>query len=122
MPFVKIDLPAILMPDYGQAISDAVQTALVDCFHIPVGDRFQVLTPHAPEQMVITEQLNGLMHGHLWCLVNITCNHGRTAPMKQALFAQISRQIAAVSPIASADVIIYIVEMCPDNSSVGVAA
>ena len=52
MPLVRIDLRAGTSPEYRRAIADGVYQALVDSLAIPPDDRFQVVSEHAPENLI----------------------------------------------------------------------
>jgi len=92
---------------------------MVRTFNVPAKDRFQVLTRHAPGELVCTAEYLDIHHGDQVAFVQITCNEGRTLEMKKALFAQLAAGIAAASPIRQDDVIVSLVEVKKENWSFG---
>ena len=106
MPFVRVSLPRQLADAQLGSISDAVHEAMVRTFNVPAKDRFQVLTRHAPGELVCAAEYLDIHHGDQVAFVQITCNEGRTLDMKKALFAQLAAGIAAASPIRQDDVIV----------------
>lgn len=119
MPFVRISLPDALGERAALDVADAVHDALVNTFNVPIKDRFQVVTRHAPRDLICTPEYLGIAHGDAVALVQITCNAGRTLEMKRALYAAVARGIAARGVIAAADVIINLVEVRKEDWSFG---
>ena len=119
MPFVRVSLPQDLDDRQVTAIGEAVHEAMVQTFNVPPKDRFQVLTRHAPGELVCAAEYLDIRHGDQVAFVQITCNEGRTLEMKKALFAQLAAGIAAASPIRQDDVIVSLVEVKKENWSFG---
>ena len=119
MPLVRASLPHDLTDAQAAAIGEAIHDALVQTFNVPAKDRFQVLTRHAPGELVCAAEYLDIHHGDQVAFVQITCNEGRTLEMKRALFAQLAAGIAAASPIRQDDVIVSLVEVKKENWSFG---
>ncbi len=119
MPLVRISLPQAITDQQLAHISQAVHHALVATFNVPEADRFQVLTRHAPGELICTPEYLGIPHAAAVAFVLITCNEGRTLDMKKALYAQIAASIAQGGAIKAADVIISLVEVRKENWSFG---
>ena len=119
MPFVRISLPQQLADAQLGSISDAVHEAMVRTFNVPAKDRFQVLTRHAPHELVCTDEYLDIAHGPRVAFVQITCNEGRSVNMKKALYAQLAASIEAGGAIKAADVIVSLVEVKKENWSFG---
>jgi phenylpyruvate tautomerase PptA (4-oxalocrotonate tautomerase family) len=119
MPFVRVSLPADLTDTQAAAIGRAVHDALVDVFDVPPQDRFQVLTRHAPHELVCTPEYLGIAHGARVAFVQVTCNEGRSLEKKKALYARLAATLEAAGGIAPADVIVSLVEVKKENWSFG---
>ena len=119
MPFVRIDLPAATPASQVAAVSDAVHSALVASFEVPVPDRFQTIHRRRPEDMVCSPEYLGVQHSSRVVFVQIFCAPGRSIEKKRALYAAIADAIAAQTEFAAADVIIHLVETARENWSFG---
>ncbi|MBV9128607.1 MAG: tautomerase family protein [Verrucomicrobia bacterium] len=111
MPLVRISLPAGKSSDYRRALGDGVHRALVETVKIPAADRFQVLTEHAPDGLLIEPSYLGIDHTADCVLIQIFLRSGRSVEIKQALYAAIAENLHA-PPVGlrKEDVIICLVE------------
>lgn len=119
MPFVRISVPSSLSDDALRHVSSAVHDAMVAVFNVPAKDRFQVLTRHAPGELVCTPEYLDIVHAGPVVFVQITCNEGRTVEMKKALFAGLAASIEAGGVVRAEDVIVSLVEVKKENWSFG---
>ena len=118
MPFVRISTQEI-SNEHLQRISDAVHESMVTTFQVPAKDRFQVLTRHAPNELICAPEYLDIVHRGPVVFIQITCNEGRTLEMKKALFARLAASIEAGGLIRAADVIVNLVEVKKENWSFG---
>ena len=119
MPLVRIDFPARTPQSEVAALSQAVHGALVDVFRIPADDRFQVLAPRQPGELVCTPAYLGIQHSDRVVFVQVTCSPGRAVGLKEQLYARIAADIARTTSFAAADVVIVLVETSRENWSFG---
>ena len=119
MPFVRAFVPQSLSDAQIQALSQAVHDALVGAFKIPPKDRFQVITRHAPNELVCAPEYLGIEHTDRVAMIQITAKEGRTVEMKKDLFDRIARSIDATGAVRAADVIINLLENKDANWSFG---
>ncbi|MGH8821449.1 MAG: tautomerase family protein, partial [Rhodoferax sp.] len=119
MPFVRAFVPQSLSDVQIRAVSQAVHQALVDAFKIPPKDRFQVITRHAPSELVCAPEYLGIEHSETVALIQITAKEGRTVEMKKHLFERIAKLIDATGAVRASDVIISLVENKEENWSFG---
>ncbi len=117
MPLVRIDLSAARPPATRRAIADGVHQALVDAIGIPAGDRFQIVTPHDPEELVFDPNYLDVARQDV-VYVQITLVAGRPRELKLDLYRRITANLtdAGVRP---EDVFVTLVENAIDNWSVG---
>ena len=119
MPLARISVGQDISSEYLQRISDAVHESMVTAFGVPTKDRFQVLTRHAPNELVFPPEYLDIPHIGPVVFIQITCNEGRTVDMKKALFARLASSIEAGGAIKAADVIVSLVEVKKENWSFG---
>ena len=60
MPLVRIELLQGRSEAQVQAISGAVQAALVETMNVPARDRFQVISEHAPNRFLYDKSYLGI--------------------------------------------------------------
>src|SRR5687768_49206 len=94
MPLVRVSVirgkPAAPLPDLGEA----VHRALVDAIGVPAKDRFQVLSAHAPGELVYDPEYLGIERGEGIVIVQITLSAGRSLERKRALYQRIAGNLA----------------------------
>lgn len=119
MPFVQIFLPERFSSGNKTAISRSVHESLMESFHIPEDDYFQVIQPLAQENILFPPGYLGIKHSDSLIYIYITCAPGRTADMKQTLYVLIAEKIAQKTPVGKDDVIIVLNETARENWSLG---
>jgi hypothetical protein len=60
MPLARIDLPAGKPPEYGRAVADVVYTAMIATLNAPKDDRFQVISEHTRDTLLIDPTYLGI--------------------------------------------------------------
>ncbi|MGN8050741.1 tautomerase family protein [Curtobacterium sp. 22159] len=118
MPLVRIDLATGRTPEQVRAIADAIHTAIVDVYGIPVRDRFQVITEHAAQQIIAEDAGLGFERTEGVVVIQVFTQRGRTDDAKTALYAAIHERLVEVG-VASEDVFIGYVENGPQDWSFG---
>jgi len=86
MPFVTIEVRRHWRAKQEAEIIEAVHAALMDAFGIPDSDKNIRLLEHDPHRFAVSQLLS---QPEYRTLVSIDCYSGRTAEMKQSLYAQI---------------------------------
>lgn len=119
MPFVQIHLAQHFTEPVKQAISQVVHESLMEIFHVPKADFFQVIHVLPPSHLLYPDSYLDVPHTNNLLYVYITCAPGRTPEMKQALYAAIANGIAQRAPITADDVIIILNESAFENWSFG---
>ena len=119
MPLVRVSLPQQLGAKQVQHISDSIHESMVKTFNVPADDRFQVVTRHAPNELVCAPAYLDVQHTASIVFIQITCNEGRSVEMKKALFAELASSIARGGAILPSDVIVSLVEVKKENWSFG---
>ena len=117
MPLQRIELSESRSPESRRAIADAVHRALVEAIGVPEADRFQVVTPHPPGELVTTAEYLGVRYRDP-VLIQLTISAGRTTEQKQRLFARIAELLEAAG-VARTDAIVSLVEAAREDWSFG---
>jgi 4-oxalocrotonate tautomerase len=78
MPLVRIDLPAGKSPEYGRAVADVVYETMVATLNAPKDDRFQVISEHTRNSLLIDPTYLGLERSADALIIQLTLNEGRT--------------------------------------------
>ena len=119
MPLVRIDTVSGRTAEQLSAISDGVHRALVEAIGIPAADRFQVISEHAPGNLVFDPGYLGIQRSGAVVFVQITFSVGRTLEQKRALYAAIVRNLVAHPGVRPEDVFINLIEVVKENWSFG---
>ncbi|HZS65167.1 MAG TPA: tautomerase family protein [Xanthobacteraceae bacterium] len=119
MPLVRISLIQGKSPEYRAAIGDAVHRAMVGTINCPPLDRFQVITEHAPGDMVYDPSYLDIARSDDVVFIQITLNAGRSVALKRALYRRITELLFEHPGIRPQDVLINLVEVAKENWSFG---
>jgi 4-oxalocrotonate tautomerase len=110
MPLVRISIPAHFTLERQRALSDAVHDAMVATINVPAADRFQIITRHGPEDLVIDPAFLDIERGKDAAVVHITLRAGRTNDQKRALYEQIAEGASRTAAMRPQDIMIVLSE------------
>jgi phenylpyruvate tautomerase PptA (4-oxalocrotonate tautomerase family) len=119
MPLVRIDMRNGRDRDYRRAVADAVHEALVETVNVPREDRFQVITEHEPDNLIVDPRYLGIERSEAALTVQISLRRGRTMEMKKALYRSIVARLEAGAGVRPQDVLICLVENGAEDWSFG---
>jgi 4-oxalocrotonate tautomerase len=119
MPFVRISLRQGTSPDYRQALADGVHRALTESIAIPPGDRFQVISEHAPGDLIYDPAYLGVSRSERVVFVQITMSAGRKPQQKRTLYKRMAEILAESPGLRPEDLLINLVEVAWENWSFG---
>ena len=119
MPLVRISLVRGKPESYRRKVGDAIHRALVDTINVPPLDRFQILTEHAPGDIVYDSNYLGIARTSDILIVQITLSVGRTLEQKRALYRRIAANLNAAVGLRPQDAWINLVEVAKENWSFG---
>nr|BFD95522.1 tautomerase family protein [Kitasatospora sp. Xyl93] len=91
--------------------------ALVDAVGIPADDRFQIITPHDPEELVFDPNYLDVARRDVVC-VQITLVAGRPRELKLDLYRRLAANLTEVG-VRPEDVFVTLTENALDDWSVG---
>jgi phenylpyruvate tautomerase PptA (4-oxalocrotonate tautomerase family) len=118
MPLVRIDVNRTRDDDAIRAIADGIHSAIVEVYGIPVRDRFQIITKHDPGEIIAEDAGLGFERSDGVVMIHVFTQGGRTPEAKQALYAKIAENLAAVG-VAGEDVFLGYFENTPNDWTFG---
>jgi hypothetical protein len=121
MPLVRIDYNDTRTCVQAREIADAVHKGLVAALGIPESDRFQIITPHTPGEIIALDAGLGFSRSLGVVIVQIFTQGGRSTADKQRLFATLAEHVGAVG-VEGPDLFISISENTPADWSFGFGA
>ena len=101
MPLVRISVYDFMPAATKRLVADAVYDAMRATLGIPEGDRFIILSAHAPNELFVDLKFMGMQRTNNFVLVHATIRRGRTTEIKQAFYAEVARLLnerAAIEP------------------------
>lgn len=119
MPLVRIDLRRGKSADYRKTLGEIIYRAMRETINVPEGDKFQVITEHAPEGINVSDGYLGQTYSADVILIQITLNAGRSVELKKAFYKRIVDDICAQLAARPDDVVINLVEVAKENWSFG---
>jgi 4-oxalocrotonate tautomerase len=119
MPLARVDLAQGKSADYRKAVGEVVYDAMIKTINVPKDDRFQVITEHPADGLVIDPNYLGIHRTADCILIQITLNEGRTLEMKRAFYKAIADGLHDRLKLRREDVIISLIEVKKENWSFG---
>ena len=119
MPFVRIDLPRGKSLEYRRTLGDVVYEAMIKTINVPANDRFQVITEHPPEELIVDRSYLGIERTAECVLIHVFLNEGRTTELKKAFYKAIAEGLHQRLGLRKQDVFITLVEVKKENWSFG---
>lgn len=118
MPFVKIMIDKSIVKENKEVISNSIHNSLIECFKIPIKDKFQVFIDVDKENLVFPDEYLGNSYSNI-LFIYITCKGGRTNEQKRKLYELCAKSICEKTKIKKDDIFITIVESDQNNWSFG---
>lgn len=119
MPLVRISLRAGKPPAYRRAIADAVHRAMMETINVAPTSRFQIITEHAPEDLIYDPTHLGIQRTDDVVFIQITLAAGRTPDQKRALYKRVAELLAESPGLRPQDVFINLIDAPRENWSLG---
>jgi 4-oxalocrotonate tautomerase len=118
MPLVRISMREGKSSQYRRAIADGVHGALIEAASVPELDRFQILTEHAPADLIYDPTYLGVTRSDDIVMIQITLN-ARAQAVKVALYKAIAERLAKNPGVRPQDVLVSLVSVQPEDWSFG---
>jgi 4-oxalocrotonate tautomerase len=119
MPLVRIDLRSGTDAAYHRALVDGIHRALVETMGVPDDDRFQIITEHKADELIVAPSYLGVSHSEAVVLVQVTLSAGRKPGQKRAFFARAAELLAESPGLNPQNLVINLVETVWENWSFG---
>ncbi|MGZ3481883.1 MAG: tautomerase family protein [Myxococcaceae bacterium] len=119
MPLVRIDLPRGKTSEYRRTAGDVVYEAMIQTLKVPANDRFQVITEHAPENLITDPTYLDVERSQECLVIQVTLNEGRTTEVKKAFYRAVADGLHQRLGLRRQDVFISLVEVKKENWSFG---
>jgi phenylpyruvate tautomerase PptA (4-oxalocrotonate tautomerase family) len=110
MPLVRISLQAGKSAATKRKIADAIHAALVETLNAPADDRFQIVTEHAAEDLIVDPTFLGIARSADVVIVQVALRKGRTVEQKQAFYRRIAERLHDAVGLRLEDTVITLVE------------
>ena len=119
MPFVRIDLSKQYPDGVAQQVGDIIFQAMREHINVPEDDKFQVITKHDTNELVIPKSYLGIEYSEGIIFIQVTLNEGRSTEMKQQFYKAINEALVAKLKLRPQDIVINLVEVNKENLSFG---
>ena len=119
MPLARIDLPAGKPPEYSRAIADVVYNAMIATLSVPKDDRFQVISEHTRDTLLIDPTYLGIERSADALILQLILSEGRTIEVKKAFYKAVADGLHVRVGLRREDVFIVLVEVKKENWSFG---
>ena len=119
MPLVRGDVPRGKSLEYRRTIGEVVYEAMIRTLNVPKDDRFQVITEHSPEALIIDPTYLGIQRTQDCIIIQIFLNEGRTTEVKKAFYRAVADGLHQRLGLRTEDVFINLVEVKKENWSFG---
>jgi phenylpyruvate tautomerase PptA (4-oxalocrotonate tautomerase family) len=120
MPLARIDLSKDAPLERIKVVSDAIYGAMVEIANVPAHDKFQVVTRHAPDEIIYPpEGYLGLTYSRDLIIIQVTWVGGRSIEVKKKFYRRIADEIHARAGVRKEDVWINLVDVGREDWSFG---
>ena len=120
MPLARIDLSKDAPPERVRVVSEAIYHAMVEVANVPLHDKFQVVTRHAPDEIIYPEEgYLGLNYTRDLIIIQVTWVSGRSVDVKKKFFRRIADEIHEKAHVRKEDVWINLVDASREDWSFG---
>jgi 4-oxalocrotonate tautomerase len=119
MPLVRIALHAGKPAPYRRAVADSVHQAMVDTMNVAPTSRFQIITEHAPEDMIYDPTHMNIQRSDDVVFIQITLAAGRTPEVKRAFYKRLVALLAEKPGLRPQDVVVNLVDTPRENWTMG---
>ncbi len=120
MPLVYYDIVRGRSSDQIRALLDSTQAAIAEALETPERDRYQMVTEHSPDEMIIQDHGLGIDRSENIVVIHMINRHGkRTASQKEKLYTLLAQNLKRDCGLDPADLVVSITENESEDWSVG---
>ncbi|MCL9668528.1 tautomerase family protein [Rosenbergiella epipactidis] len=109
MPLLKFDLIQGRSKDEIRSLLDAAHDAMVEAFQVPESDRYQVVTQHQPEELIIEDTGLGYSRSEQVVLLTVV-SRARPQEQKIKFYSLLAENFEKRCKLSSKDLIVSITE------------
>jgi phenylpyruvate tautomerase PptA (4-oxalocrotonate tautomerase family) len=118
MPLIKIDALEGRSQSEVAALLDAIHRAVVNAFHVPVRDRYQIYQAHPKGFMVVQDTGLNISRTDKALIITVISKK-RDEILKRRFYKELTEQLASSVSIAPSDVMVSIIENSAADWSFG---
>jgi 4-oxalocrotonate tautomerase len=120
MPLARIDVSKDAPAERIKVVSEAIYNAMVEIANVPLHDKFQVVTRHAPDEIIYPEEgYLGVNYTGDLILIQITWIGGRPTEVKKKFYKRIADEIHERAHVRRQDILISLVDSAREDWSFG---
>lgn len=109
MPLINIDVVRGRSSQQLRTLLDTIHACMVEAFEVPETDRYQILTQHEPEEMVVLDTGLGIQRSRDLVVLRFT-SKPRTQEAKQRLYALLADRLERECDLSSDDLVVTLSE------------
>ncbi len=119
MPLARIDVPRGKTAAFRRIVGDVVYESMLDTLKVPPNDRFQVISEHDAQDLLLDPSYLGIRRSSSCIVVQVTLNEGRSVEQKQAFYLAVANGLHERAGLRREDIVISLVEVRKENWSFG---
>lgn len=119
MPFARIDLAQGKSAEYRAAVAEVVYDGIVGILKAPEGDRFMIISEHAPANFIFDPSFLGIKRSPDLIYIQVTSTVGNTKEQKLAFFRHMADELNRRLSVRREDVFISLVFVDREDWSFG---
>ena len=119
MPFARIDLAQGKSSEYRATVAEIVYQGIVGVLKAPDGDRFIVVSEHAPDNLIYDRHFLGMDRSSDFILIHVTSTVGNNKEAKLAFFRHVADELNSKLGVRPDDVMVNLVFVQREDWSFG---
>lgn len=109
MPLIRVDTFKNYSDEQLKTALDIIHQAAVNCFQIPDRDRYQIVTQHAPNEMVLLDTNLGFTRSKDALVIQVF-SRKRSKEAKLKFYRQVATELTQALQIKGSEILISLVE------------
>lgn len=109
MPLIRVDTFKNYSDEQLKTALDIIHQAAVNCFQIPDRDRYQIVTQHAPSEMVLLDTNLGFTRSKDAIVIQVF-SRKRSKEAKLNFYRQVATELTQALKIKGSEILISLVE------------
>ena len=119
MPFARIDLAQGKSSEYRATVAEIVYQGIIGVLKAPDGDRFIVVSEHAPDNLIYDRHFLGMDRSSDFILIQVTSTVGNNKEAKLAFFRHVADELNSKLGVRPDDVMVNLVFVQREDWSFG---